>query len=223
MNDLLVDLLPVMLAATLTPMYPIVVMLLLQGQGGLGKAAALVSGAVAVRLAQGVLFGLVFRAAAGAYPDDGSEIIASTLLLVVGILLLIAAYKKWRRQEDPDDPPRWITAVGGLSRIRSLAAGALLVALSTKQWVFTLTAIDIIEGAAPTARDSAIAYLIYILVTQLLVLVPILATAVAPQRSATSLDAARSWLERNNRVIVVGASLVFGFYFVAKGINSLMG
>ena len=224
MPDVLITLLPVVLGATLVPLYPIVVLLLLQSQGGLAKAVAFVAGALAVRLVQGVLFGLVFGAATEAYPEYGPEIIASTLLLVVGILLLIAAYKKWRKQPDPDEPPpRWMATLGRLPALQAVGAGALLVAISVKQWVFTLTAIDVIEGAALGTGLSVAAYLIYTLAIQLLVLLPILATAVAPQQSAKPLAAAQAWLERHNRTIVIAVSLVFGLYFSYKGISGLSG
>ena len=206
------------------PLYPIVVLLLLQSPAGLRKAIAFVFGAVAVRLVQGVLFGFVFGAAAEAYPDDGPAIIASTLLLVVGILLLIAAFKKWRKQPDPDEPPpQWMAALSGLSTLKAVGAGALMIAISVKQWVFTLTAIDVIQGAALGTSAGVAAYLIYTLATQVLVLLPILAFAVAPQQSAKPLRAAHAWLERNNRAIVIAVSLVFGVYFLFKGLSGLIG
>lgn len=224
MSDLFIQLLPVILGATLVPLYPIVVLLLLQSQSRLRKAIAFVCGAVAVRLAQGVLFGWVFGAAAEAYPDDGPEIIASTLLLVIGILLLLAAFKKWRKQPDPDDPPpQWMAALNGLSALQAAGAGALMIAISVKQWVFTLTAIDVIQGATLDAAPSAAAYLLYTVATQVLVLLPILAFAVAPQQSAKPVQAAHAWLERNNRPIVIVVSLVFGLWFSYKGISGLIG
>ena len=156
MGDVLIDLAPLILSATLVPLYPIVALLMLQSQGGLGKSVAFVSGAVAVRLVQGVFIGLVFGAVTETYPEYGPAIIASTLLLVVGILLLIAAYKKWRNQPDPDDPPpQWMQAVGGLSARRAVGAGALLVAISVKQWVFTLAAIDVIDRSGTGRRPQS--------------------------------------------------------------------
>ncbi len=224
MSEILLQLFPLILGATLVPLYPIVVLLLLQSQGGLRKAIAFVSGAILVRMAQGVFFGLVFGTVAEAHPEYGPEIIASSLLLVLGILLLIAAYKKWRKQDDPDEPPpRWMTAVSGLSVLPAVGAGALLIAISVKQWVFTLAAIDVIAGAA-LGSDSAVAtYLIYTLATQVLVLLPILAYVVAPQQSAQPLHAAQGWLERNNRTIMIAVSLVFGIYFLYKGVSGLIG
>lgn len=224
MGDVFVTLLPVIAGATLVPVYPIVVLLLLQSQRGLGKALAFVTGAVAVRLVQGILFGFVFGAAAEAYPDGGSEAIASTLLLIVGILLLIGAYKKWRKEADPDEPtPQWMATIGGLSGLKAVGTGALFLAVSVKQWVFTLAAIDVILGAGLGTTTSIAAYLLYTAATQVLVLLPILLVAVAPQGSAQPLTAAQLWLERNNRVILVTASLVFGLWFFYKGISGLMG
>jgi len=224
MGDILIDLAPLILRATLVPLYPVVALLMLQSQDGLRKAVAFVSGAVAVRLIQGIIFGLVFHTATETYPEYGPALIASTLLLVVGILLLVAAYKKWRNQADPDDPPpQWMQGVGALSAFRALGAGALLVAISVKQWVFTLAAIDVIVGATVGAGPSVGAYLIYTLATQVLVLLPILASALAPQQSAKPLQAVQAWLERNTRVITITVSLVFGLYFSYKGISGLLG
>jgi hypothetical protein len=58
MGDVIADLLPLIVGATVVPFYPIVVLVLLQGEGGLVKALAFVAGNIAVRLAQGVLFAL---------------------------------------------------------------------------------------------------------------------------------------------------------------------
>lgn len=224
MNNVLVELLPLILSAALVPLYPIVVLLLLLGKGGLRTAVAFVAGVLAVRLAQGALFGWVFGAAAEAYPDDGPQIIVSTLLLVLGILLLVAAAKKWRKEPDPDDPPpQWMAALDGLSPLRAFGAGALFMSIAVKQWVFTLTAIDVIQGAALDGAAGVGLYLVFTLATQTLVLLPILVFAVAPQQAAKPLRAAQAWLDRNNRPIMIGVSLVFGLWFLVKGITGLLG
>ncbi len=224
MNTLLLDLLPLMLAAALVPLYPILLLLVLLGEGGLRTASAFVAGLLAVRLAQGVLFGWVFGAAAEAYPDDGPQIIASTLLLVVGLLLLLAAFKKWRKQPDPEEPtPQWMAALGRLSPLKALGAGAAIMAVDVKQLVLTLTAIDLIQGAAVGAASAAALYLFYTVAVQVFVLLPLLVYAVAPQRADKPLRAAQDWLERYNRPILIGVSLVFGLWFLAKGVTGLMG
>ncbi|MBK6709624.1 MAG: GAP family protein [Chloroflexi bacterium] len=212
MNDVFLELLPVILGAAVVPLYPIIVLLLLlQNERGLSKAVAFVVGGVAMRLAQGVLFGLVLGAAMTANGEDGQQLIASTLLLVIGLLLLVAAFKKWRKEEDPDDPPpKWMTGISSLSGLRAIGAGALFVSIAVKQWVFTLSAISIISEAGMERPSGIGLYLFYTLLTQTLVLPPILFYAVAPQRAAKPLKAAQSWLERNNRVIVMTVSFILG-------------
>ncbi|HSN77679.1 MAG TPA: GAP family protein [Anaerolineae bacterium] len=224
MDTILLDLLPLILGASLAPLYPIVVLLLLLGEGGLRTAVAFVAGVLTIRLAQGLLFGWVFGAAAQAHPDDGPQVIAATLLLVVGILLLLTGFKKWRKQPDPDDPPpQWMAALGGLSPLKAFRAGALFVTIAVKQWVFTLTALDVIQGAALDGAAGVGLYLLFTLATQVVVLLPILVYAVAPQQSARPLRAAQGWLERNNRPIVIGVSLIFGVWFFYKGVTGLIG
>src|SRR5215212_12152423 len=131
---------------------------MLQGPGGLVNAIAFVAGNIAVRLAQGVLFGLVLSVAVAASSEDGQRLGVSTLLLIVGVLLSVTAVKKWRKEEDPDVPPQWMTAVGGLSAVKAVGAGALLVTIAVKQWVFTLSAIG--EAELGEAASTGL-YLIY--------------------------------------------------------------
>ena len=224
MGDVITDLLPLIVGATAVPFYPIVVLVLLQGQGGLIKALAFVTGNIAVRLAQGVLFGIILGVALAANSEDGQRLGVSTLLLIVGILLLITAVKKWQKAEDPDaPPPQWMTAISDLSAVKAVGAGTLFVTIAIKQWVFTLAAIGVISEAGLDGAANIGLYLFYVLATQTLVLTPILACAVAPQQAARPLKAAQSWLERRNRVIVIAVSLVFGVWFLYKGASGLIG
>ena len=224
MTDVLLELLPLILGAALVPIYPILILLLLLGPGGVRAALALVVGTLTVRLAQGLLFGPVFGAAAEAHPEDGPEIIASTLLMVLGVLLLLTAFLKWRKQADPDDPPpQWMATLGGLSPLKAFGAGALLITLAVKQWVFTLTAIDVIQGGMPSVAGFAGLYLFFTLATQALILPPILVYAIAPQRADKPLRAAQAWLDRNSRTIAIAVSLLFGLAFFYKGLTGLIG
>jgi hypothetical protein len=217
------DLLLLIVGATAVPFYPIAVLLMLQGQGGLIKAIAFGGGNVAVRLAQGVFFGLVFGTAMAASSEDGQRLGVSTLLLIVGILLLITAVKKWQK-EDPDaPPPKWMSAIGGLSAVKAVGAGALLAMVAVKQWVFTLSAIGVIGEAEPGEVASTGLYLIYVLATQTLVVLPIVAYAVTPHRAVRPLKAAETWLERHNRVIVITVSVIFGAWFSYKSVTGLIG
>ena len=224
MDTVIVSLLPLVVGAALLPGWIILTLFLLRGEGGVRKALAFAAGAMTVRLVQGVLFGYVFGAAADAYGESGSNLITSTLLLVLGLVMLISAVKRWRKEEDPDaPPPKWMDVLGGLSAIQAFGMGALLMALAIKQWVFTLSAIAVIEQGELSQASNVLAYLFFVLAAQSLVLAPILICAIAPTQSAKMLDAAQGWLERNNRVIIIAASLIFGVWFLWMGIAGLIG
>jgi uncharacterized membrane protein YidH (DUF202 family) len=224
MGAVLIDLLPVIIGASVVPLYPIIVFLLLQSEGGLRKATAFVAGGVTIRLVQGILFGLVLGVAGGAEGQDGPGPVVATLLLLLGILLLTTAYKKWQKEEDPDaPPPQWMTSITGFSTLKAVGAGALYVVIAVKQWVFTLAAIGIIGEAGLGGSANIALYLLYTLATQLLVLIPILLFAIAPQQAAKPLAAAQAWLDRNNRVIAMTVSFIFGLWFSYKGITGLIG
>ena len=200
MSDVLTELLPVMVGAAVVPLYPIIVLMLLQSPRGLVLGTAMTNS------------------------SEGEQwLIASAFLLVMGILLLVVAFKKWRREEDPDDPPpQWIIGLNDLSGLRALSAGAVYVIIGIKQWVFTLSAIGIIAAASLGPPSGVTLYLFYILITQILVLPPILFYALAPKRATKPLQTAQSWLKRHNRVIVVTVSLIFGLWFAYKWITGLI-
>ncbi len=221
MEWLLSDLFPVALGATLAPIYPIIVLLLLQGKGGPSAAIAFVSGAVGVRLAQGVLLGMILEIGRA---EGGRGPVASAFLLVLGLLLLVSAFRKWQKEEDPDAPsPRWMTMLDGLSGFRAVGAGAVLVLVAVKQWVFTIGAILTIGEFGSGGTTNTLTYLGFVLFTQIFVLPPIAAYLVAPKQAARLLGAARAWLERHNSTILIAVSTIFGAWFFAKGVLGLLG
>jgi hypothetical protein len=223
-GSVLVDLLPLVIGAAAVPIPIIIVLLLLSNQGGLLKGAAFVGGAIAVRLAQGIVFGYVFSSDPAATSETGANLVVSTLLIVLGVLMLITAFRKWDKEDDPDaPPPKWLAALGGLSALKAFGMGAALVAIAAKQWVFTLSAIGVI-GKAQLAPPASIGlFLFYALAVQALALIAVIAYAVAPRPAGRVIARACEWLERNDRRILIAFSLIFGLFFLFKGIAGLAG
>jgi hypothetical protein len=62
-------------------------------------------------------------------------------------------------------------------------------------------------------------YLVFVALAELPVLLIVVGSALAPQRSAPVLDAISTWLEEHNHGIVIAACLVFGVWFVVKALN----
>ncbi|WP_223257494.1 GAP family protein [Phormidesmis priestleyi] len=192
---------------------------------GLLKAVTYVTGMTITRLLQGLIFSWVLAGSAASTEGSsgGKNPIVSTLLLVLGILLLIAAYKKWRKEEDPDDPPgKWLTLLDSSTPLKALGIGLGLPLIAAKLWVFTLSALATIAAAQLGQPASTIAYLLFILLAESLLLLPIVFRILMPTRSQSVLAEFSAWLTRNSRPITIAVSLVFGLLFLHSGISGLL-
>lgn len=211
---------PLMIGAALTPLCLMIVFLLLRSEGGLIKAVAFVGGQILVRLAQGLAFGYEFGHSVMAKAN--APIIVNTLLMVAGILLWITAARKLRKEVDPDEPPpKWMATIHAMHFGRIFMISTIWMAISPKQWIFTLGAMGIITEANLNGPAYAVAYLIFILGAQSLMLGPILIAMLNPNQSSRFIDVSSAWVERNNRRIVIVMSVVFGGYLFYKGFTGL--
>lgn len=225
MKTVLISLLPYIIASAVVPLQVIIGLLLLKSpRQGLFKAVAYVSGMTITRLLQGLVFGLIlFESSAITEESNGKNSVISTLLLMLGILLLIAAYKKWHRENDPDDaPPKWLTRIDSLTPLKAFGIGLSLPLIAIKLWVFTLSALATIGAAQLERPSSATVYVLFILLAESLLLLPILMRIFIPKRSADVLSNFSGWLTQNSRSITIVVSIVFGLFFLHSGISGLL-
>jgi hypothetical protein len=224
MVNAIVQLIPMMIGAAAVPICVVIVLLLLRSENGLFKACAFAAGQILVRLVQGIGFGSEMGFSAVALTKQGASGIIHTLILSAGILMWITALKSWAKQDDPDAPPlRWVARVSSFSRLKAFGLGVVATAGAGKQWILTFYALGVIRAANLPDLHSAVAFLVFILGAQSLVLLPIGLSAFAPGDSSRLLEAGTLWLERNNRTIVIVVSVCFGTFFVFKGVTGLLG
>ena len=175
-----------------------------------------------MRLLQGLVFGLVLTDSAASSAGGKSPVVL-TLLLVLGILLLISAYRVWRKEGDPDaPPPRWLTMVDGITTAKAFGLGFGMLLIGAKFWVFTLGAIGVIVQAQLGQPSSAVAYLLFVVLAQALLLLSLGIRILLPERSKSILEQFSQWMTRNNRPIMIGVSLVFGLVFLYQGVSGLI-
>lgn len=226
MESTVVGFLPMVIGSIVVPLQVILYILLLKSTTqGVLKAVAFLVGMTLARLVQGVLFGfmLVGTDGASAAEAETSSVVTYTLLLVVGIALLVTAYKKWRNEPDPDaPPPKWLTMAESVSVFQAFIMGAALILIAVKLWVFTLSAISTIGEAQLGTSDSVLAFVIYVLLAQSVLILLLLVRIVLPRQSGVLLAALSDWLNKNNRAIVIVVGLVFGAFFVYQGISGLV-
>jgi hypothetical protein len=226
MGSVIVSLLPFIIGSAVVPIQIIIDILLLKSpRQGLLKASAYVGGMTTLRLLQGLIFGLILTNSTAASTDEagGKSPIILTLLLVLGIFLLITAYRLWRKEDDPDaPPPKWLTMIDSLTPLKAFGIGFGLLLIGAKFWVFTLGAIGVIGQAQLGQPSSTIAFLLFVLLAESLLLLPILVRIIIPDRSKALLESVSSWLSKYNRQIMIVVSLIFGVLFLYQGISGLL-
>jgi len=222
-TDLLTTLLPLAVVSAVTPVQVTILVLLLQSEGGMSRAIAWVAGITVVRLAQGILFGLVLGVGVQEGPgDEGLGPVALALLLLVGIFFVVSAIRKLLRQPDEDaPPPRWMTAVESAGPSQAFLMGLGYVGLSPKLWAFTLAAISAIEGTDLAPATTILVFLAYVAVAQSTHLVALAMTALVPSRAIAVMGRVAAWLQRWDRAIMVTLGLVFGGFLVVKALVGL--
>ncbi len=222
MGEIIIQLTPFIIGSAVVPLQIMMVILLLNSpRQGLPKSIFLVAGMTVVRLLQGAIFGLILSPSTG--EASAKSPVVSTLLVVLGIILLITAYKTWRNEDDPDaPPPKWMVMQDNLTPLKAFGMGAVLVLISGKFWVFTLSAIAVIEDAQLGQPSSTVAFLMFVLLAQSLLLFAILIRIIIPGQSKSTLESISAWLTRYNRPIVLVVSLVFGLLFFVQGVSGLL-
>jgi len=223
MSNVLVDLIPFIIGGMVVPVQLIIMLMLLKNpQNGTQKGLLFFTGLTVVRLLQGIVFGLILNIGASGKNEDGKGVIVSTLLLVLGILLLISAYKKFTKQPDPEDEtPKWMENVVSASGFRTFLYGIHLPLMSPKLWVFMLSAIGTIAVAQLGRTLSYSTFLVFVLLTQAILLLLMMIRLLLPKNAVSILTSASTWLAKNNRTIMIVFSLVFGIYFTYQGIYGL--
>ena len=220
-----VDLLSLSIASAIGPGQILFTVLLLRSSDrGVLRAGSFVGGITAVRLVQGIVFGFIMTGAFSSVSASGQPgVITSTLLLVLGIFLLITAYKQWQHQADPDGPPpKWLKMIDSLTPVKAFGIGLVLVGTSPNLWAFTLNAIAVIGEAQLSRPDSVIAFLMFILLAESVLLLTILIRIILPGQATKFLDAMSAWLNKHNRMLIIATSVAFGLYFLAKGISRFL-
>jgi hypothetical protein len=223
MTETLVEIIPFIIGSAIAPGQIIIILLLLKSpQSGLGKAILFLLGVTSIRLLQGIVFGVILNLGASAEGTNGKGPVVSTLLLVLGIFLLITAYKKITKEQDPEDsPPKWITSIETATKTKLFTFGMQLPLISPKMWVFILGAIGTISHAQLGQPTSFFTFLVFIILAQMLLILPIIIRLLLPKRSMKVFQSASVWLSDNNRIILIVISLIFGIFFLYQGIYGL--
>lgn len=224
MGNIWSSIIPLALGSAIVPVQIIITILLLRSSSGRFTAVAWVAGMSTVRLAQGAIFGLVISNADDVSSGNGgnSGVVAGIVLLLLAILMYVAAAKQYRKQDDPDGPPpKWLTMSQSLTPGTAFMFGAGIMLIGAKFWVFTLSAIAEIGDANLGRPQASLAFLGFAVLAVSTHLALVGTAYLAPKASESLLERMQTWLEVHSRVIMIGVGVVFGTWFLIKGLTGL--
>lgn len=219
MGYVLIQLIPLIIGSMMTPTWVLLVLLLLSSGKGRFAAIAFVGGVTAVKLIQGVIFGIFVNLSHIDEQARKSSIVISTLLVIVGILMWVTALTLLFRREDPEGSvPWWTRMVNAITPLKSFGVGAVLVVTSSRSWIFTLTALAVIGRARLNGGENVVAFLFFVVGSILLLVTPIFLSI----GSSATFNALARWLEKYEHPIMIVISFLVGAFFLWLGVSGLM-
>jgi len=188
-----------------------------------------------LKIAAYILGGLLTYAVVGAAgvaiinatSDLGTNGSPSTLALgikvIIGAFFLALAAFEFTVRKAGADTPRWMKTIESFGPGRAFLSGIVLLSPRLKNLLLLAAAVDAAGSAHLGPVPSSIAILLFVTITFCPVLAPLVVNlAQPPYRAAAVTGAWRTWLERNNAVVLATVFGVMGVKFVVDGLAGLL-
>jgi threonine/homoserine/homoserine lactone efflux protein len=146
------------------------------------------------------------------------------LKLVLGVLLLALAAKQWRgRPRDHASPPlpSWMATIDRFTTGRSIAIGVALSALNPKNLILTAGAAAAIAQTGASTASEAVAVAVFVLIGTLGPGLPVAIYFAMGDRAERPLAELKTWMIRENAVIMAVLCLIIGAKLLGDGIQVL--
>ena len=220
MRQAIGNVLPLAIAAGLSPIPIIGVVLMLVTPRASGNSLMFVVGWLAGLAIVGVI-GLTIASAAGASDNGAPSNGANTTQIVLGAVLVLMAGRRWRSRPKGDEEPempKWMSAVEDFGPLQAAGLGVALSAVNPKNLILTLGAATSIAATNISGADQAIAFAVYALIATIGVAAPVVIYFTMGTRAQPILDNLKTWLGRNNNTILAVILLLIGAKLIGQGV-----
>ena len=214
MSDLLPGLLLLAVGGSVAPPLLLLTILFLGSRRPLPNAGALALGYLTVCAVVGIS-GLVL------FGDAGSAIsvVGRVISVAVGVLLLVLGLRSLLGSPDPDaSPPGWLASIDNSSPSRAFTLGMALFPLQVKNLAIFIVCLNLIIASGLGTEESIVSLTLVLVVFVLPVLALMGLYAAAPQRASSLLGSLQAWVGKHGRTITVVICLVFGAFFLLRGL-----
>ncbi len=155
-------------------------------------------------------------------PRRGPDPATAALLMVVGVALIVLGIVNLRRdsQSEGTGVPGWLSRVDSFGGLVSFAV-AVLLNLRPKGLLLGIAAGLALHAASVKADQVIVLIVIYTVIASSTVVVPIVASFLAPRRVEPKLIAARGWMTHNGRLLTSLMMFMIGVVILGYGLTRL--
>jgi threonine/homoserine/homoserine lactone efflux protein len=211
------DLVLIGLGITLEPFPLTAFILILSAEKGTRKGLAFILGWLACLV---VVIAAVILVTGGKppQPNTAPSTAALAVKLALGVLLILLAVRQWRRMGSPRKPPAWMARLDRLSPWTAAGLAAFL-----QPWALVAAgAATVTQAKLSNAGDYLTLTLFCVLATSSFLYLELYASF-RPTAADARLKSLRTWLDTHRDQVIIGISLLLGFWLAGKSIYLLVG
>jgi hypothetical protein len=223
MGQAIGDILPFATGIAISPIPIVAVILMLISAKARSNGPAFLLGWILGITVAGVIVLLISDGGDVDSSEDGSNA-AAVVKLILGLLFLVLAMRQWRsRPKEGEEPPvpKWMQSIDGVKPLMALGLGALLSGLNPKNLALVIGATVAIAQAGLSTEDTAIAFLVFLVLACVSIAGPVLYYLVGGEGAKKTMDSWKTWLLHNNAAVMTVLFLVFGAKLLGQGIGGL--
>ncbi|MGB0113036.1 MAG: GAP family protein [Ilumatobacteraceae bacterium] len=142
--------------------------------------------------------------------------------VLIGALFLALAVKQWTGRPGPGEEPSlpaWMASIDDLAGPKALGLGFVLSAVNPKNLGLTIAATATIGGAGLTGSEQAVSVGVFVLISSITIVVPVVGYLVAGPKVAPMLETMKAWLTLNNATVMTVLFVVLGAKVLGDGIS----
>ena len=141
--------------------------------------------------------------------------------VALGAVLVVLAIRQWRSRHSAKTTPEWMSRITSTTPRKAIGVAFLLAYANPKVLLLTAAAGLAIGAAELDGRDAAVAVVVFTCIASASVLVPVILYAVLGERMIGLLTRMRTWLERNNAVVMTVVLTAIGVMVLVEGITGI--
>jgi Sap, sulfolipid-1-addressing protein len=152
----------------------------------------------------------------------GRDTAVAILEIVIGaaLMVLAAIYLRRRSHASGTGLPHWLDAVDSFGALVSFAI-AVLLSFRPKGLLLGVAGGLVLSAASVKVNEAVLLIIIYTVIATSTVVVPIIASFVAPQRMQPKLVSARDWLAINGRFVTSLLMFMIGVVILGSGLTKI--